>query len=373
MDLVQLQPQQTLVKKRFIQNLEKVEVWEEFLQRSITTVEQLDASCKGDIKKELLAKVTKKYPMRVNPYYLSLIRKRDDPIWKQCVADVKELEDDKGVPDPLCEERDSPVPGLVHRYPDRALLLVSNQCAMYCRFCTRKRKVGDPFKRITKEQIMLGIEYIRNHPEVRDVILSGGDPLLLSDSFLEFVLKAIRAIPHVEIIRIGTRVPCALPQRVTPKLCEMLKKYHPLYINVHFNHPHEITEESSKACGLLANAGIPLGNQSVLLKGVNDNPQVMKKLMQLLLKIRVKPYYIYMPDLVQGTTHFRPKLEKGLEIIHAIQGHTSGMAVPQLIIDAQDGKGKIPVLPEYLVKRNDNQVILRNYSGDLVEYTDCVD
>jgi len=371
MDVVQ--QQQTIVKKSFIQDLEKVEVWKEFLQRSITTVEQLEASCEGDIKKELLAVVAKKYPMRVNPYYLSLIQKKDDPIWKQCVADVKELEDDKGVPDPLCEERDSPVPGLVHRYPDRALLLVSNQCAMYCRFCTRKRKVGDPFKRITKEQIMLGIEYIRNHPEVRDVILSGGDPLLCSDSFLESVLKEIRSIPHVEIIRIGTRVPCALPQRVTPELCEMLKKYHPLYVNVHFNHPQEITEESSRACNLLANAGIPLGNQSVLLKGVNDDPQVMKRLMQLLLKMRVKPYYIYMPDLVQGTKHFRPKLEKGIEIIRALRGYTSGMAVPQLIIDSEDGKGKIPILPDYIVERTNEKVILKNYAGEIVEYPDVVD
>ncbi|MFH1276543.1 MAG: KamA family radical SAM protein [Candidatus Woesearchaeota archaeon] len=364
---------QTLVKKSFIQDLEKVEIWKEFLQKSIITTEQLDASCKGDIKKEMLAEVIKKYPMRINPYYLSLIRKKDDPIWKQCVPDKRELEDLKGVPDPLCEERDTKVPGLVHRYPDRALLLVSNQCAMYCRFCTRKRKVGDPFKRISKEQIMLGVDYIKNHPEVRDVILSGGDPLLLSDSYLESILKELRAIPHLDIIRIGTRVPCALPHRVTPELCEMLKKYHPLYINVHFNHPHEITEESSKACNMLANVGIPLGSQTVLLKGVNDNPETMKKLMQLLLKMRVKPYYIYMPDLVQGTNHFRPKLEKGLEIIRAIRGHTSGMAVPQLIIDAQDGKGKIPILPDYIVEKKEDKIILKNYAGELVEYPEVMD
>jgi len=364
---------QTLVKKSVIQDLEKVELWKEILQKGIVTAEQLDACCKGDVKKEILAEVVKKYPMRINPYYLSLIKKRDDPIWKQCVPDKRELEDEKGLPDPLCEDRDSPLPGLVHRYPDRALLLVSNQCSMYCRFCTRKRKVGDPFKRITKEQIMLGVEYIANHPEVRDVILSGGDPLLLSDSYLESILKELRKIPHLEIIRIGTRVPCALPHRVTPELCNMLKNYHPIYINTHFNHPQEITEESAKACGMLADAGVPLGNQTVLLKGVNDEPEVMKKLMQLLLKIRVKPYYIYMPDLVKGTKHFRPKLEKGLEIIKSLRGHTSGMAVPQLIIDSQDGKGKIPILPEYIVGRKGDKVILRNYAGYLVEYPDVVD
>jgi lysine 2,3-aminomutase len=283
------------------------------------------------------------------------------------------LKDEQGIPDPLCEERDSPVPGLVHRYPDRVLLLVSNTCSMYCRFCTRKRKVGDPFKRVTKEQIMGGIEYIKQHPEVRDVIMSGGDPLMQSDSFIEFILKELRAIPHVEIIRIGTRVPCALPQRVTPELCNMLKKYHPLYVNVHFNHPHEINEDSRKACEMLADAGIPLGNQSVLLKGVNDDPEVMKKLMHELLRMRVKPYYIYMPDLVQGTAHFRPKLEKGLEIIKALRGFTSGMAVPQLVIDAQDGGGKIPILPDYVVENKDGKVILRNYKGELVEYPDVID
>ncbi len=368
-----MEPTQTLVKKRFIEDINKIEPWKELLKLGIISAEQLDAVCKGDIKKELIAEVIKKYPMMINPHYLSLIRKRDDGVWKQCIPDPKELMDDKGIPDPLCEERDSPVPGLVHRYPDRVLLLVSNTCSMYCRFCTRKRRVGDPFKRIPKDQIMAGIEYIRQHPEVRDVIMSGGDPLMQSDSFIESILKELRTIPHLEIIRIGTRVPCALPQRVTPELCNMLKKYHPLYVNVHFNHPNEINEDSKKACEMLADAGIPLGNQSVLLKGVNDDPEVMKKLMHGLLMMRVKPYYIYMPDLVQGTAHFRPKLEKGLEIIKALRGYTSGIGVPQLVIDAQDGKGKIPVLPDYIVEKKDCSVILKNYKGELVEYPDVID
>lgn len=358
----------TLLKKSFVREVVKVEVWRELLKKSIVDSEELDSVCKGDVRKEIIAEVIKKYPMRINPYYLSLIKKKDDAIWKQCIPDEKELKDEKGMADPLCEERDSPVSGLVHRYPDRVLLMVSNNCTMYCRFCTRKRRVGDPFKRITKEQIMGGIQYIKFHPEVRDVILSGGDPFLLSDMYLEFILKELKNIPHVEVIRIDTRIPCALPQRVTPELCNMLKKYHPLYINTHFNHPNEITEESRKACEMLADAGIPLGNQTVLLKDVNDDSVVMKKLMQELLKIRVKPYYIYMPDLVKGTSHFRPKLEEGLEIIKALRGFTSGMAVPQLIIDGQGGKGKIPILPDYVVEKREDNVILKNYKGEVVEY-----
>ncbi|MFH1642108.1 MAG: KamA family radical SAM protein [Nanoarchaeota archaeon] len=361
---------QSLLKKSFIKEVVKVEVWKELLQKSIINEEQLDSVCKGNVRKETVSEVIKQYPMRINPYYLSLIKKKDDPIWKQCIPDEMELKDDKGMEDPLCEERDSPVSGLVHRYPDRVLLMISNNCAMYCRFCTRKRRVGDPFKRIRKEQIMGGIQYIRFHPEVRDVILSGGDPFLLSDGFLESILKELKKIPHVEIIRIDTRTPCALPQRITPELCDMLKKYHPIYINTHFNHPNEITAESKKACCMLSDAGIPMGNQSVLLEGVNDDPAVMMKLMQELLRIRVKPYYIYMPDLVKGTSHFRPRLRKGIEIMRQLRGFTSGMAVPQLIIDAQGGCGKIPLLPEYIVETRKNIVVLKNYKGEIVEYPD---
>ena len=364
------QQAKTLLKKSFVEEIEKVSVWEELLKKSVVDEEQLDLICKGNIDKEKLMAVIKKYPMRINPYYLSLIKQKDDAIWKQCIPDTKELEDPEGFEDPLCEERDSPVPGLTHRYPDRVLLLVCNQCAMYCRFCTRKRKVGDPFKRITKEQILKGIEYIKEHSEIRDVLLSGGDPFLLSDSYLEWILKEIRSIPHVDIIRIGTRVPCALPHRITPELAEMLKKYHPLYVNVHFAHPDEITELSAQACGMLADAGIPLSSQTVLLKGVNDDPDVMKKLMQRLLQIRVRPYYIYQADMTKGINHFRTKVEKGMEIIKAIQGWTSGLAVPHFVIDSPGGGGKIPLLPDYLVTRDDNKVVLKNYTGKTYTYVE---
>jgi len=359
---------QSLLKKSFVKEVINVEVWKELLKKGIVNAEQLDAVCKGDVRKETISEVIKKYPMRINPYYLSLIKKKDDPIWKQCIPDEKELTDARGEEDPLCEERDSPVPGLVHRYPDRVLLMISNNCAMYCRFCTRKRRVGDPYKRISKDQILGGIQYIRFHREVRDVIISGGDPFLLSDNYIEFVLKELKKISHVEMIRLDTRTPCALPQRITPELCNMLKKYHPIYINTHFNHPQEITAETKKACEMLADAGIPMGNQTVLLKGVNDDADTMKKLMQGLLKMRVKPYYIYMPDLVTGTDHFRPRLEKGLEIIDKLRGWTSGMAVPQLIVDAAGGKGKVPCLPEYVVKKEKDKIVFRNYKGELIEY-----
>ena len=342
------------------------EDWKELLTQSANDAEDLLG--KFDFNVDEVKDVIKKYPMRVNPYYLSLIESKDDPLWKQCIPDMKELSDPQGLEDPLHEEVDSPVPGLTHRYPDRVLLLISNQCAMYCRFCTRKRKVGDPVKRITKEQIMRGVQYIKEHKEVRDVVLSGGDPLLLKDTTLEWILRELRKIKHLEIIRIGTRVPCTLPQRVTPELCEMLKRYHPLYINTHFNHPREVTKEAKKACEMLANAGIPLGCQTVLLKGVNDNPEVMKELMQKLLMIRVKPYYIYQCDLTRGVNHFRTKIDVGLDVIRGLRGHTSGLAVPHYIIDAPGGGGKIPILPEYVVERTPTNIILRNYAGQVFEY-----
>ncbi len=362
------QQYETLLKKNVVQEIKNISVWKELLGKSVVNEEQLDLICKGNIDKEKIRAVIKRYPMRINPYYLSLIKKKDDPIWKQCIPDIRELEDPEGFEDPLCEERDSPVPGLTHRYPDRVLFLVCNQCAMYCRFCTRKRKVGDPFKRITKKQIMQGIEYIRKHKEIRDVLLSGGDPLLLSDAYLEWILKELRKIPHVKIIRIGTRIPCALPHRITPELCEMLKKYHPLYINVHFEHPDEITELSAKACEMLSDAGIPLSSQTVLLKGVNDDPKVMKELMQKLLEIRVRPYYIYQADMTKGINHFRTKVEKGIEIIKAIQGWTSGLAVPHFVIDSPGGGGKIPLLPNYVVERDDKKIVLKNYKGNMYTY-----
>ncbi|MFH1834573.1 MAG: KamA family radical SAM protein [Methanobacteriota archaeon] len=343
--------------------------WRGLIAKSINRPGDLPERCRpkrGEIKG-----VVNVFPMRVNPYYASLIEREGDPIWRQCIPDKLELED-FGVEDPLNEEGDSPVPGLVHRYPDRVLLLVSNQCAMYCRFCTRKRRVGDPLKEITMNQILKGIDYIKENSQIRDVILSGGDPFMLNDSFLEVIIKELRSIPHIQIIRIGTRVPCTLPQRITDELCTMLKKYHPIYVNTHFNHPREITQESRKACGMLADAGIPLGCQTVLLKGVNDDPAVIKELMQKLVEMRVKPYYLYQCDLARGNEHFRTPLEVGLNVIENLRGHTSGLCAPQFVIDAPGGGGKIPIQPDYLVKKTKNKLTLRNYRGDVFEYTEPI-
>lgn len=350
------------------------EFWEEILENGISSSEQLEKICKIEIDRQQIDAVVKKFPMFVNPYYLSLSRKKGDAIWKQCIPNILEIEDDFGYEDPLHEEEKkfSPVQGLIHRYPDRVLLLISNRCAMYCRFCTRKRKVGKSYVSMNREQVNKGIEYIKEHPEVRDVILSGGDPFLLKDDEIEWILKSLREIKHVEIVRIGTRVPCTLPQRITEKLCGMLKKYHPLYINTHFNHPNEINEASRKACEMLADAGIPLGNQTVLLKGVNDDARIMARLMKKLLAIRVKPYYIYQADLVRGTNHFRAKISKGIEIMKSLRGFISGMAVPHYVIDLPNGGGKVPVLPQYMQSCNakTGEIVLKNYKGDLHTYID---
>jgi lysine 2,3-aminomutase len=268
----------------------------------------------------------------------------------------------------LNEERDTKVTGLIHRYPDRVLLLVSSKCGMYCRFCTRKRKVGR-IQQIPMEQIMKGIDYIREHKEIRDVILSGGDPLLRTDRELHHILKELRSIPHLQIIRIGTRVPCVLPSRVTKRLCNIIKKHHPVYVNIHFNHPSEITSETKRACELLANAGVPLGSQTVLLKGVNDDPKVMKELMQKLIQIRVRPYYIFQCDLVKGIEHFRTSVQTGMEIIKEIQGHTSGLCVPHFVIDSPGGGGKVPILPDYIKKVTSEKIIFKNYKDEEYEYS----
>jgi len=345
----------------------QVPEWKRILEKSATAIEDLPKICETELNQ--ISDVIKTYPMRINPYYLSLIKEKNDAVYRQCIPSAQELKDNLQ-PDPLAEEKNSPVSGLVHRYPDRVLLTVSNKCAMYCRFCTRKRKVGTEKMIMTKKQILAGIDYIEDHPEVRDVILSGGDPLMLEDNEIEWVLKKLREIKHVEIIRIGTRIPCSLPQRITPELCSMLKKYHPVYINTHFNHPDEITEEAKNACSMLADAGIPLGNQSVLLKEINDDPAIMKKLVQKLLTIRVKPYYIYQADLVKGTNHFRTKVSKGIEIIKNLRGFTSGLAIPHYVIDSPDGGGKIPLLPEYLKKYRWGKLTLRNYKDEERVYID---
>ncbi len=343
-----------------------MDTWQRLLQKSLTTAKEI--SDKFDIPLADVEKIQNEFDIKINPYYLSLIKEKGDPIYKQVVPDLRELEDNGLFCDPLAEDRDSPVKSIVHRYPDRCLFLVSHDCASFCRFCTRKRKVGDPTK-INPKFIDEGIEYIEKHAEIRDVIMSGGDPLLLSDEWLKYILHKLRRISHVEIIRIGTRVPCFLPQRITAKLANMLKKFHPLYMNVHFNHPDELTPQAVEALGRLANAGIPLGCQTVLLKGVNDDPEVMKKLMQKLVQARVRPYYIYQADYVFGTEHFRTRVEKGLEIIQAIRGWTSGLAVPHFVIDSPGGGGKIPLLPEYVVKMTDEEVVLRNYQGKIFRYS----
>jgi lysine 2,3-aminomutase len=345
-----------------------MEEWKRLFRNSVETADELAQYFElSEKEKQEIEAVNEHFSFRINPYYLSLIKEKGDPIWKQAVPNIKELDDHVGVPDPLNEEGDMPVPGITHRYPDRVLFLISHECPIWCRFCTRKRKVGqDSF--VTNERIKMGIKYLSEHPEVRDVILSGGDPLVLSNEKLEWILKSVREIPHIEIIRIGSKVPCILPQRITQELCDMLKKYHPLYINTHFNHPRELTPESKKACEMLANAGIPIGNQTVLLKGVNDDPETMKKLVQGLLKMRVRPYYIYQADITKGTDHFRTRVEKGLEIIKALRGFTSGLAVPHFVIDSPGGGGKIPLLPHYIQEINDKEVIMRNYRGDVYRY-----
>lgn len=351
-----------------------MEQWQKDLRESIDDVETLERVLGVPINEEL-REIVEKYPMRITPHVLKTIKEKGDAIWKQVVPTVEEGHPDAACDseDPLHEGEDSPVPNLVHRYPDRVLLVVTNQCPIYCRFCTRKRFVGSPGT-LTPENLKQVVEYISAHTEIRDIILSGGDPLMVVDMLLERTLKALREIPHLEIIRIGTRVPGTLPSRVTENLCTMLKKYHPLYMNLHFNHPDEITPEVAKACGMLADAGIPLGSQTVLLEGVNDDPEVMKRLMKKLLAIRVKPYYIYQADLVQGTHHFRTRVEKGLKIISALRGHISGMGVPHYVIDAPGGGGKVAILPqETLLYLDDDEVIVKNYEEKTFKYPQPAD
>ena len=311
--------------------------------------------------------------MAITPYYLSLIDLNDkyDPIRRQAIPTAHELE---AAPyeaaDPLHEDTDSPVKGLTHRYPDRVLFLVTDQCSMYCRHCTRRRFAGQTDCAVPMAQIKACIEYIRQHEEVRDVLLSGGDALMLGDGLLEEIIAEIRAIDHVEIIRIGTRTPVVCPQRITPELCAILKKYHPIWVNTHFNHPNEITPEAAAACARLADAGIPLGNQSVLLAGVNDCVHVMKKLVNELVYIRVRPYYIYACDPSLGLSHFRTPVSKGIEIMEGLRGHTSGLCVPTFVVDAPGGGGKTPVMPTYLISQKPGKIVLRNFEGVITTYSE---
>ena len=347
-----------------------MEDWQKLLLESITTGSALQAHF--SVSPSALDRVAAVYPMRINPYYLGLIRDPGDPLGRQAIPDVRELADTVCMTDPLAEEDLSPVPLIVHKYPDRVLFLVSNQCAVFCRFCTRKRLVGTAAMRITDDLLNQGLDYIRRHPAIREVLVSGGDPLLLSDERLDALLAALRAIPTVEVIRIGSRVPCTLPMRVTERLAAILKKYHPLYINTHFNHPAEVTAEAAAACTRLADAGIPLGSQTVLLRGVNDDLATIRTLMRALLRIRVKPYYLFQADLTRGTDHFRTPVRTGIEIMRGLYGHLSGMAVPTFALDAPGGKGKIPLTPQYILEHGDC-LVFSNYRGETCTYPETGD
>jgi len=351
------------------------EQWNDWLWQLTHTIRKLD-----DLKKVInltpeeeagvgISKQT--IPLNITPYYALLMDPDDpkDPIRMQAVPISSELERTPyDMEDPLLEDTDSPVPGLTHRYPDRVLFLITNQCSMYCRYCTRRRFSGQIGMGVPKKQMDACIEYIRNTPTVRDVLLSGGDGLLVNDKILEYLLKNLREIPHVEIIRIGTRAPVVFPQRITENLCRILRKYHPVWLNTHFNHPKEITPEAKRACEMLADAGVPLGNQSVILAGINDCPHVMKKLVHELVKIRVRPYYIYQCDLSEGIGHFRTPISKGLEIIEYLRGHTSGYAVPTFVVDAPGGGGKIPLSPNYILSQSPTKTVLRNFEGVITSY-----
>ncbi|MGM0472083.1 MAG: lysine 2,3-aminomutase [Bacillota bacterium] len=348
--------------------------WQWQMEHRITSANELQK--RFDISDQQVAEIEearKIFPMSITPYYASLIDFDDEfcPIKMQAVPQKRELKEfNYEMDDPLHEEEDSPVPGLTHRYPDRVLLMVSNQCSMFCRHCTRKRKVGDGNSHINLEQVEEGIEYIANNTEIRDVLLSGGDPLLLDLDTLEEIIAKLKEIEHVEIVRIGSRVPVVLPQRINDELVNRLKQYSPLWINTHFNHSKEITSRSKEALAKLADNGFPLGNQTVLLRNVNDSPTVIKNLMHRLVENRVRPYYLYQCDLSRGIEHFRTSISTGIEILESLIGHTSGFAIPRYVVDAPGGGGKIPVTPNYVISSSSKKTVLRNYEGDIVVYTE---
>ena len=351
---------------------EKWNNWHWQVQNRITDIDTLKKYLPMSPEEEAGArKALENFRMAITPYYLTLIDPDDpyDPIRKQAIPTAEEAHRaPEDLEDPLDEDEDSPVLGLTHRYPDRVLFLITDQCAMYCRHCTRRRLAGQQDGARTLKEIDACIEYIRSKPMVRDVLLSGGDALLMGEERLEYILAQLRKIEHVEIIRLGTRTPVVMPQRITADLCEMLKKYHPVWLNMHFNHANELTPESQQACAMLADAGIPLGNQSVLLRGVNDCVHVMRKLVNGLVYLRVRPYYLYQCDLSLGLSHFRTPISKGIEIIEGLRGHTSGLCVPTFVVDAPGGGGKIPVMPDYQISQGPDRVILRNYEGVITTY-----
>lgn len=352
--------------------------WHWQLRNRITTLEQLERLMPTLTPEERAGTVlaNSKLALAITPYFFNLISKSDEdcPIRSQVIPRIEETNTAPWeMSDPCGEDAHSPVPGLVHRYPDRVLFLVTDRCAAYCRYCTRSRLVSNASGYDFHPEFDKQIDYIRRHPEVRDVLLSGGDPLLLSDEKLDHLLGKLREIPHVEFLRIGSRIPIFLPQRITPALCDMLKKHHPLFMSIHCNHPRELTSEVRAALARLADAGIPLGNQSVLLRNVNDDVTVMRALMQKLLLCRVKPYYLYQCDLIAGSAHLRASVRRGLEIMEAMRGHTTGYAVPQYVIDAPGGGGKVPINPEYVLSRNADRVVIRNFEGKIFEYPESAD
>lgn len=363
-------------KQKYFPNV-KNEEWKDWhwqVRNRIKSVEELEKYVElSDKEKSDIKNVLSKFRMAITPYYLCLINPDNPncPIKKQAIPSIYEMHiGDNDMLDPLAEDTDSPVPGLTHRYPDRVLFLITDMCSMYCRHCTRRRFAGQHDSRMPKDRIDQAIEYISKNPEIRDVLLSGGDALLVADEVLEDIIKRLREIEHVEIIRLGTRTPVVLPQRITQDFVNMLKKYHPIWLNTHFNHYDEITSESKHAIDLLADAGVPLGNQSVLLRGINDSVEVMKTLVQRLAYIRVRPYYIYQCDLSLGIEHFRTPVSKGIEIVEGLRGHTSGYCVPTFVVDAPGGGGKIPVMPNYVISQAPGKIVLRNYEGVISTYSE---
>jgi lysine 2,3-aminomutase len=350
--------------------------WHWQLQNRIVSLEQLERHLPGLEPAERLGAIlaNQRLALSITPYFFNLIDPGDlaCPIRRQVVPRIEETRTAPWeLTDPCGEDAYSPVPGLVHRYPDRVLFLVTDRCASYCRYCTRSRLVSNASGYDFHPEFERQIDYVQRHPAIRDVLLSGGDPLLFSDEKLGVLLRRLREIPHVELLRIGSRIPIFLPQRITPALCEMLKAYHPLFLSIHTNHPRELTTESRAALGRLADAGIPLGNQSVLLRGVNDSPAVMLALVHKLLRCRVKPYYLYQCDLIQGTAHLRASVRKGLEIMQSLRGHTTGYALPHYVIDAPNGGGKVPIHPDTVLSHNSDRIVIRNFEGRVFEYPEA--
>jgi lysine 2,3-aminomutase len=355
---------------------EKWNDWRWQLSNRLNSVDDIEKILPLTESERIALQATGLFRVDITPYFISLLDPTDpeDPIRKQIIPRSEEMQAFTSMmEDSLAEDRHSPVPGLVHRYPDRVLMLVTTQCASYCRYCTRSRIVGDPGQTFSRQEFEMQLEYLRRTPQVRDVLLSGGDPLVLAPKILEEILSRLREIPHIEIIRIGTRVPVFMPMRITQELCDMLGKYHPLWLNIHVNHPSEISAELEAATDRMSRVGIQLGNQSVLLAGINDCVHIQRDLVQKLVRIRVRPYYLYQCDLVEGAGHFRTPVGKGVEIMEGLRGHTSGYAIPQFVVDAPGGGGKIPVMPNYQISMSDHKVILRNYEGYIATYEEPIE